>query len=76
MRLPSLRRIDFRASRDFVVGDGALRFFAEVTNLTGRENPCCLIYEPVTLPDGSPGLVKSERGRVGLTGNIGLLWQF
>jgi hypothetical protein len=75
-RLPSSRRIDFRASKDFRVGDGALRFFAEVTNLMGRENPCCLIYEPVTLPDGSPGLEESERGRVGLTGNLGLLWQF
>jgi outer membrane receptor protein involved in Fe transport len=75
-RLPSSGRLDFRASKDFGVGDSALRFFAEVTNLTDRENPCCLIYDPVTLPDGSPALEESERGRVGLTGNIGLLWQF
>jgi len=75
-RLPSSRRLDFRASKDFGVGDGAIRFFAEITNLTDRKNPCCLIYEPVTLPDGSPGLEGSERGRVGLTGNVGLLWQF
>jgi outer membrane receptor protein involved in Fe transport len=74
-RLGAVRRIDLRASRDFDVGFGSLRFFAEVTNLTNRDNPCCLVYEPVTI-DGSPSLVGSERGRAGITGNIGALWQF
>jgi hypothetical protein len=75
-RLPSVRRLDFRASKDFAIGGSSLRFFAEITNLTNRENACCLVFEPVTLPDGSPGLARSERGRLGLTGNVGLLWQF
>jgi outer membrane receptor protein involved in Fe transport len=75
-RLPSVRRLDFRASKDFMVGSGALRFFAEVANLTDRENPCCLVFDPVTLPDGSPGLERTERARFGATGNVGLLWQF
>jgi hypothetical protein len=59
-----------------MVGSGALRFFAEVANLTDRENPCCLVFDPVTLPDGSPGLERTERARFGATGNVGLLWQF
>jgi hypothetical protein len=65
-----------RASRDFVIGPGALRFFAEVTNLTNRNNPCCLIYNPATTSDGLPTLIGTERSRAGITGNIGLLWQF
>jgi outer membrane receptor protein involved in Fe transport len=75
VRLGNARRIDFRASRDFDVGVGALRFFAEVTNLTNRQNPCCLVYEPVTI-DGIPALAARERARAGITGNLGLLLQF
>jgi hypothetical protein len=75
-RLGHVRRLDARASREFGIGPGALRFFAEITNVTNRKNPCCLVYEPVTSSDGLPSLVRSERERVGITGNLGLLWQF
>ncbi|HUQ51826.1 MAG TPA: TonB-dependent receptor [Gammaproteobacteria bacterium] len=75
-RLGGVRRLDVRASREFGVGPGSLRFFAEVTNLTNRQNACCLVYDPVTLPSGLPSLVGIERARAGITGNIGLLWQF
>ncbi len=75
-RLGSVLRLDVRASRDFGIGPGALRFFAEVTNVTDRKNPCCLVYEPVTSPNGLPSLLGTERARAGATGNIGLLWQF
>jgi hypothetical protein len=75
-RLDSVRRLDMRASRDFAVGPGDLRFFAEITNLTNRRNPCCLVYEPATTPQGQPSLVGSAHARAGITGNIGLLWQF
>ena len=74
-RLGSVRRLDARASREFGIGPGALRFFAEVTNLTNRQNPCCLVYEPATA-DGLPTLTRVERSRAGITGNLGLLWQF
>jgi outer membrane receptor protein involved in Fe transport len=73
-RLGAVRRLDARASRDFGVGPGALRFFAEITNLTNRRNACCLVYEPVTTADG-PSLTSTERARAGITGNVGLLWQ-
>lgn len=75
-RLGAVRRLDMRASRDFAIGPGDLRFFAEITNVTNRENPCCLVYEPVTTADGEPSLVGTERARAGITGNVGLLWQF
>ena len=76
VRLGNVRRLDMRASRDFTVGRGSLRFFTEVMNITDRINPCCLVYEPVTLPNGQPSLVGDEQGQAGLTGNLGLLWQF
>jgi outer membrane receptor protein involved in Fe transport len=76
LRLGGVRRLDARASREFAIGAGSLRFFAEITNLMNRDNPCCLVYEPVTTPDGLPSLAGEEQSRVGITGNIGLLWQF
>ncbi len=76
VRLGNVRRLDMRASRDFTVGRGSLRFFIEATNITDRINPCCLVYEPVTLPNGQPSLVGQEQGQAGLIGNLGLLWQF
>jgi hypothetical protein len=76
VRLGNVRKLDFGASRDFVLGATALQFFAEVANLTNRDNPCCLVYDPGYAPDGSPTLVRDERGQAGVTGNIGLLWQF
>jgi len=75
-RLDSLRRIDLRASRVYDVGVGSLRFFTEVTNLTNRDNPCCLDYDPVTLPDGSQTLARVERNGMPFTTNVGVLWEF
>lgn len=76
VRLPSVRRLDFRVSRDFALGGSALRFFSEITNLTNRANPCCIAYSAAPLPDGSPALVREERSQGGVTGNVGVLWQF
>ena len=66
VRLGNVRQLDVRASRDFTVGRGSLRFFTEVMNITDRINPCCLVYEPVTLPNGQPSLVGDEQGQAGL----------
>jgi outer membrane receptor protein involved in Fe transport len=75
VRLGHARRLDFRAGRDFHVGTGALRVFVEVTNLTNRGNPCCRFYELETV-NGAPALAARDRARAGITGNLGLLWQF
>jgi hypothetical protein len=76
VRLPSVRRLDFRVSRDFALRGTALRFFSEISNLTNRANPCCLAYDVATLPDGSPLLVRDDREQGGVTGNVGVLWRF
>lgn len=75
-RLRAVRRIDFRASRTYEAGPGTLRFFGELTNATNRANPCCVTYEPSTLPNGAPGLVRVERRSLPLVANFGVLWQF
>ncbi|HSC15751.1 MAG TPA: hypothetical protein VLI71_11570, partial [Gammaproteobacteria bacterium] len=76
VRLPSVRKLDFGAAREFALGETTLEFFAEVSNLTNRDNPCCLVYDPAIAPDGSSTLVRDERAQAGITGNIGLLWRF
>jgi hypothetical protein len=76
LRLPNVRKVDFGASRDFMLGGTVLEFFAEVANLTDHENPCCLVYDPATAADGSATLVADDQGQTGITGNIGLLWRF
>lgn len=75
-RLRALRRVDFRASRDVPLERGSLRWFMEVTNLTGRRNPCCWSFEEGVGVGGAPVLLKSERAGLPLTGNLGLLWEF
>jgi outer membrane receptor protein involved in Fe transport len=75
-RLRAVRRIDFRASRMFDAGPGTLRFFAELTNVTNRTNPCCVRYEPVMPTGGELRLDRIERRALPFTGNVGVLWQF
>jgi hypothetical protein len=74
--LGSVRRLDLRASRMFAAGAGTLRFFAELTNATGRANPCCVSYDAVTTPGGLLRLDRIERKALPLTGNVGVLWEF
>jgi len=76
-RLGTARRVDFRASRTYAAGAGSVRVFAEVTNLTGRENVCCLRYEQVDTPVGAPPeLTVEPRNGLPFTLNVGALWQF
>jgi hypothetical protein len=76
-RLGTTQRIDFRASRTYAAGAGSVRVFAEVTNLTGRENVCCLRYTQADTPIGAPPeLAVDVRHGLPITVNLGALWQF
>lgn len=76
-RLGTAQRVDFRASRTYAAGAGSVRVFAEVTNLTGRENVCCLRYEQADTPIGAPPeLAVEPRNGLPFTVNLGVLWQF
>jgi outer membrane receptor protein involved in Fe transport len=75
-RLDTLQRVDFRASRALDLRRGGLRLYSEVTNVTDRDNPCCLRYEPGVDATGAETLLGSERNGLPLTINFGLLWEF
>ena len=75
-RLDPMRRLDLRATRRFDPKLGSVRLFAELTNATDRDNPCCLAFDPVTAADGSLGLERSELDSLPLIVNVGLLWEF
>jgi hypothetical protein len=76
-RLGTTQRVDFRASRTYAAGAGSVRIFAEVTNLTGRDNVCCLRYEQADTPLGAPpALAVEPRDGLPFTLNLGALWQF
>ena len=70
------QRIDFRASRALELPRGSLRLFSEVTNVTGRDNPCCLRYRQTVDATGAATVLGSERNGLPLTINFGLLWEF
>jgi outer membrane receptor protein involved in Fe transport len=74
-RLDALHRIDVRAERDFRLGLGSLGLFAEITNLTGRSNPCCVRYTPI-MQYGATALEREELDGLPLTVNVGVLWEF
>lgn len=75
-RLDMLRRIDFRAERGFDVGVGTLRFFAEVTNVTGRRNPCCWAFDATQRDGSGSALERIERGGLPFLVNAGVRWEF
>jgi len=76
-RLGTTQRVDFRASRTYAARAGSVRIFAEVTNLTNRENVCCLRYEQTGTPIGAPPeLAVEARQGLPFTVNLGALWQF
>jgi outer membrane receptor protein involved in Fe transport len=75
-RLGLVRRIDFRASRRISVGSGSLRLFAEATNLTDRDNVCCVRYEQAATPPGAPpALVSKPQQGLPLILNLGAIWE-
>src|SRR5205814_2380088 len=71
-RLSPTRRVDFRASRSFALGLGTVRVFAEVTNITDRDNVCCVQYrQAATPPNEAPALEMDMRGGLPSTVNFG-----
>jgi TonB-dependent receptor-like protein/carboxypeptidase family protein len=76
-RYPDYQRLDLRASRHFRVGGGRLSVFAEITNLLGRDNVCCV--EDVTFLPRADGTVRVER-EDGLwlqrVPSLGIAWEF
>ncbi len=68
--------LDFRVSRDFQVKKGQLSAFFEVTNLTNRQNHCCVDYDTVEEEQGGVSLDAVYDNWLPIIPAIGILWEF
>jgi hypothetical protein len=77
IRFADYHRLDLRASRYFRLGGGELTVFAEITNLYGRDNVCCV--DDVTFLPQADGSIRTDR-EDGLwlqrIPSIGIAWRF
>jgi outer membrane receptor protein involved in Fe transport len=70
-------RFDVRIARRFDLGSaGELTAFAEVSNLTKRNNDCCLEYQLEDEEDEEVFLDVEARGSLPLSPSVGVLWWF
>jgi TonB dependent receptor-like, beta-barrel/TonB-dependent Receptor Plug Domain len=75
-RLAYYNTLDFRVTRTFVLGRGALDVFVEVNNALSRENPCCVSYQVTRNPDGSLNYVRDVDSWLPLVPSMGVLWRY
>jgi hypothetical protein len=76
-RYPDYWRADFQARRAFPVPRGRLWLTLDVTNLTDRENACCVNdFHFSSRPDGRVGVRPTFDSWLGRTGSFSLLWEF
>ena len=75
-RLDSFNSLDLRITRVYALTRGALDVFAEVTNATSRENPCCVQYEMMTSSTGSVSYRPDINAWLPLVPNVGFLWRY
>ena len=67
--------LDLRVSREFAVSKGRLSAFLEVSNVTNRNNPCCVDYD--VNDEVSPPVVDQTFDYwVPIIPAIGILWEF
>jgi outer membrane receptor protein involved in Fe transport len=76
LRHSDFASIDFRASRRFDVRRGTLSVFLEVSNITNRDNVCCIDWDITDDAQGNPALEYSLDYWLPLLPAIGVLWEF
>ena len=70
-------RFDARIARRFDLGAaGELTAFVEVSNLTKRNNDCCVEYQLEDEEGGDVFLDVEPRGTLPLIPSVGVLWKF
>jgi len=68
--------LDFRISRKFRVRRGSLTAFVELSNVTNRDNVCCLDWDEDQDENGNTVLENSLDYWLPLLPAIGVLWEF
>jgi outer membrane receptor protein involved in Fe transport len=74
-RLKPYRSLDVRLQRTIPFERSKLDVFVELTNLTGRSNPCCVEYE-VGDEEDEGQLVLDERAYLPTIPSVGFTWTF
>jgi len=75
-RVGNFATLDFRISRVFRFSKSELSVFFEVTNVTDRNNICCLDYDLDEDEQGNPFLDRTEDTWLPVIPAAGLLWEF
>ncbi|MBT8051567.1 MAG: TonB-dependent receptor [Gammaproteobacteria bacterium] len=75
-QLGTFAQIDFRVSREFEVSRGRLSAFFEVSNLTNRDNPCCVDYDIDEDENGEVFLDRAVENWLPIIPAIGIFWEF
>jgi outer membrane receptor protein involved in Fe transport len=75
-KLAAFNSLDLRLTRIFVLDRGVLDVFAEVTNATSRDNPCCVEYRAVTAPGGMTTYERHVDSWLPLVPSVGVLWRY
>jgi outer membrane receptor protein involved in Fe transport len=69
--------VDLRVSRQLQVDHGALEFYAAVTNVFARNNPCCIEYTLERAPSGAvTAFAPSFEDWLSIVPNVGFVWRF
>lgn len=75
-RLGTFAQVDFRVSREFPVKTGRLRAFFEVSNLTNRDNPCCIDFDLDEDEEGNVFLDRAVEHWLPIIPAVGITWEF
>jgi hypothetical protein len=75
-RFSAYNSLDFRISRTFVLGRGALDVYVEASNVLSERNPCCVSYSATQAPDGSVQLNKDVDNWLPFIPSAGVLWRY
>ena len=76
LRLDDFASIDFRVNRRFDVKRGTLSVFIEITNMTARDNVCCIDWDIEDGTGGRPELEFSYDYWLPRLPAVGILWEF
>ena len=75
-RFGDYNSLDLRLTRTFVLSRGALDVFAELSNATSRDNPCCVEYTVTRAADGSLTYQRDVDSWLPLVPSVGVLWRY
>lgn len=75
LRLPAYHRLDLRLTRLVYMEKSTLRLFVDVFNAYNRNNIQGYVYSPAFI-NGTVTTVKRAQGQLGITPNVGAVWEF